>query len=171
MKLILVGYMASGKSTIGKTLANVLNYKFIDLDDYIENKESQSVAQIFKTKGEIYFRKVEQLLLKEIINNNDKAVISLGGGTPCFYDTMDWLKQQNKCITIYLNVDLKTLSKRLLNDQNRPLISHLNTEEEIKDFVAKHLFERSFFYNKSEVKIDASQSITKIVEDLILKLF
>ena len=106
MNLILIGYMASGKSTIGNYLAKVLNYSFIDLDNYIEKKENLSVKEIFSQKGEIYFRKLENTALKEIVNNNENYVLSLGGGTPCFYDTMEWLKSKTNTKTIYLNVNL-----------------------------------------------------------------
>jgi len=105
MNLILIGYMASGKSTIGNYLAKVLNYSFIDLDNYIEKKENLSVKEIFSQKGEIYFRKLENTALKEIVNNKENFVLSLGGGTPCFYDTMEWLKSKTNTKTIYLNVN------------------------------------------------------------------
>ena len=171
MNLILIGYMASGKSTIGNYLAKVLNYSFIDLDNYIEKKENLSVKEIFSQKGEIYFRKLENTALKEIVNNKENYVLSLGGGTPCFYDTMEWLKGKTNTKTIYLNVNLNVLTQRLLKDNTRPLISHLNNEEDIKEFIAKHLFERSYFYNMADVKINASEKIEDIAEKIILELF
>ncbi len=171
MNLILVGYMASGKSTIGKNIAKVLNYKFIDLDKYIEKKENLSVSEIFSKKGELYFRNLENASLKEIVDNENNYVLSLGGGTPCFYDTMEWLKSKTNTKTIYLNVNLDVLTQRLLKDNTRPLISHLNNEEDIKEFIAKHLFERSYFYNMADVKINASERIEDIAEKIILKLF
>ena len=171
MNLILVGYMASGKSTIGENIAKVLNYKFIDLDNYIEKRESLSVSEIFSKKGELYFRKLENASLKEIVENENNYVLSLGGGTPCFYDAMDWLSTKPNTKTIYLKVDLDTLTRRLLKDKTRPLISHLEKEEDIKEFIAKHLFERSYFYNKANFKIDASKDIEEIIEHLLFKLF
>ena len=84
MIIVLIGYMASGKSTIGRILADKLNYSFIDLDDYIEEKEQTSVSEIFKSKGEIYFRKLETTSLQALLNNKDNLVLSLGGGTPCY---------------------------------------------------------------------------------------
>jgi shikimate kinase len=171
MNLILVGYMASGKSTIGENIAKVLNYKFIDLDNYIEKRESLSVSEIFSKKGELYFRKLENASLKEIVENENNYVLSLGGGTPCFYDAMDWLSTKPNTKTIYLKVDLYTLTRRLLKDKTRPLISHLEKEEDIKEFIAKHLFERSYFYNKANFKIDASKDVEEITEHLLFKLF
>lgn len=171
MNLILVGYMASGKSTIGKNIAKVLNYKFIDLDKYIEKKENLSVSEIFSKKGELYFRKLENASLKEIVENENNYVLSLGGGTPCFYNAMDWLSAKPNTKTIYLKVDLDTLTMRLLNDKSRPLIGHLEKEEDVKEFIAKHLFERSYFYNKANYKIDASKDVEEIKEHLLFKLF
>lgn len=163
--------MASGKSTIGENIAKVLNYKFIDLDNYIEKRESLSVSEIFSKKGELYFRKLENASLKEIVENENNYVLSLGGGTPCFYDAMDWLSTKPNTKTIYLKVDLDTLTRRLLKDKTRPLISHLEKEEDIKEFIAKHLFERSYFYNKANFKIDASKDVEEITEHLLFKLF
>ena len=163
--------MASGKSVIGKYLAKVLNYRFIDLDNYIEKKENLSVNEIFSKKGELYFRKLENASLKEIIKTEDNYVLSLGGGTPCFYDTMDWLKNNANAKTIYLKVDLDTLTQRLLKDNTRPLISHLEKEEDVKEFIAKHLFERSYFYNKADLNIDASKGVKAVTEKLLFKLF
>lgn len=171
MNLILVGYMASGKSTIGENIAKVLNYKFIDLDNYIEKKENLSVSEIFSKKGELHFRKLEKVSLKEIVENENNYVLSLGGGTPCFYEAMDWLKTKPNAKTIYLKVDLNTLTRRLLNDKTRPLISHLEKEEDVKEFIAKHLFERSYYYNKADYKIDASKDVNEITEHLLFKLF
>lgn len=163
--------MASGKSTIGKNIAKVLNYKFIDLDNYIEKKENLSINEIFIRKGELYFRKLENAFLKEIVEKEDKYVLSLGGGTPCFYDAMDWLNNKPNVKTIYLKVDLDTLTQRLLKDKSRPLISHLEKEEEVKEFTAKHLFERSYFYNKSDFNIDGSKKVDVILENVLFKLF
>lgn len=171
MNLILVGYMASGKSTVGKNIAKVLNYKFIDLDDYIETQENLSISEIFRKKGELYFRKLENTSLKEIVANEKKYVLSLGGGTPCFYDAIDWLNTKPNVKTIYLKVDLNTLTQRLLKDTPRPLMSHLEKGEDLKEFIAKHLFERSYFYNKANFKIDASKNVEEITEHLLFKLF
>jgi len=170
MNLILVGYMASGKSTIGKKLSKILDYNFIDLDDFIEENERLTVSEIFKTKGEIHFRKLEQSYLKQIVTQHKKSVIALGGGTPCFYDTMDWLNQDDNTITIYLKTNLDILTKRLYLNKTRPLISHLNNKDDLKDFIAKHLFERSFFYNKAKVVIKADKEEATL-NNILLQLF
>lgn len=164
--------MASGKSTVGKHVAEILNYSFIDLDFYIEEKEKMKVKDIFETKGEIYFRKIEHTYLKDIINEQKNCVLSLGGGTPCFYDSVDWLNTINNVITIYLKASIDVITTRLVNDTIRPLISHLKSKEEIKEFIAKHLFERSFFYNKAQIKLNTTDlSIEEISEKILLELF
>ena len=172
MILVFLGYMASGKSTVGKHVAEILNYSFIDLDFYIEEKEKMKVKDIFETKGEIYFRKIEHTYLKDIINEQKNCVLSLGGGTPCFYDSVDWLNTINNVITIYLKASIDVITTRLVNDTIRPLISHLKSKEEIKEFIAKHLFERSFFYNKAQIKLNTTDlSIKEISEKILLELF
>lgn len=172
MILVFLGYMASGKSTVGKHVAEILNYSFIDLDAYIEEKEKMKVKDIFETKGEIYFRKIEHTYLKDIINEQKNCVLSLGGGTPCFYDSVDWLNTINNVITIYLKASIDVITTRLVNDTIRPLISHLKSKEEIKEFIAKHLFERSFFYNKAQIKLNTTDlSIEEISEKILLELF
>lgn len=173
MKVFLVGYMASGKSTIGKALAKKMNFKFIDLDQYIENKEVLSVSEIFKLKGEIYFRKKETSYLKELIESDNKVIISLGGGTPCYGNNMELLLNSEDAITIYLKASLNELVKRLSKDkQSRPLIAHLTSEESLLEFIGKHLFERSNFYCQSSKTINVdNKPKDEIVEDIIMSLF
>jgi shikimate kinase len=173
MKVFLVGYMSSGKTTIGKVLAEKMNFQFIDLDQYIESKEDMSVPDIFKLKGEIYFRKIEALFLKELIESDIKAIISLGGGTPCYGNNMELLLNSEDAITIYLKASLNELVKRLNKDkQNRPLIAHLDSDEALLEFIGKHLFERNQFYNQANYTVETDNaSVTTIVEDIVLKLF
>jgi len=173
MILFLVGYMASGKTTIGKSLSKKLGYKFVDLDDYIVEKEGNTINEIFKSKGEIYFRKTESLLLNEIIQNNDKLVLSLGGGTPCYGDNMDLMLGKTNAKTIYLKATIKTLSKRLRIEKNRrPLISHLESEELLTEYIGKHMFERSQYYSQANITVSIEgKSESEIVEDIILNLF
>lgn len=173
MKVFLVGYMASGKTTIGKVLAKKMNFQFIDLDQYIESKEAMSVPDIFKLKGEIYFRKKELLYLKELIESDKKAIISLGGGTPCYGNNIELLLNSEDTITIYLKASLNELVKRLSKDkQSRPLIAHLTTEESLFEFIGKHLFERSNYYSQSSKTINVDhKSTNEIVENIILSLF
>ena len=95
MKVILLGYMASGKSTIGRLLAEEKGLKFINLDEYLEEKEEKSISDIFKDKGEIYFRLKENEYLKELLEKKESFVLSLGGGTPCYSSNMDVINSYN----------------------------------------------------------------------------
>lgn len=170
-KIILLGYMGSGKSTVGRLLSKSINYKSLDLDKLIENEQGLSINNIFKQHGELYFRKLEHQILKETLNTNGNYIISLGGGTPCYANNMELFKDEN-IITIYLNSSVNELFERLsLNKSKRPLIASMN-DFELKEFIAKHLFERSFYYNQAKVKIDTNgKTRLEIVEEIKNKLF
>ena len=133
-KIILLGYMGSGKSTIGKLLAHSLALPFEDLDDFITRKEGKEISEIFAQKGEIYFRKQELAYLKELLSSPSPMVIALGGGTPCSF---------------YLQLPTAVLMARLLPEkEQRPLIAHLS-QEDMEEFLNKHLFERFPFYTQA----------------------
>ncbi|MBE7691008.1 shikimate kinase [Tenacibaculum piscium] len=167
MKIILLGYMGCGKSTIGRLIASKKNFSFIDLDNYIEEKENKTVAEIFETKGEIYFRKKEDLYLKEILNLKQEIVLALGGGTPCYGNNMEYILNDKTAKTVYLKTSINTIVARLINEKSqRPLVARLK-QEELHEFVAKHLFERSYFYNQSEYKITVdNKNVHEIVAEL-----
>lgn len=153
-KIVLVGYMGSGKSEVGSHLKEKLGFSFWDLDSYIEKKENVSIASLFSSRGELYFRTIERKCLIELLNDPNPMIISLGGGTPCYFDTMDILIQNENVLTIYLKTSIQELGNRLFpTRKNRPLIAHLHNEDELKEFVGKHLFERVPFYSKSDITI------------------
>lgn len=172
MKIVLMGYMGSGKSSVGEKLAAILKTPFIDLDLEIEKREGLSVADIFKTKGEIYFRKIENMALKEILTSEDSFILATGGGTPCYGDAITTITTQANLTSIYLKVPLDILTQRLFAEKNhRPLLSHLKTEEEINDFIRKHLFERAYFYNQASIIVEnGNEGIDKTLEDIVSKL-
>ena len=154
MKIVLIGYMGSGKSSIGKILSEKLAYSLVDLDDYIEKKENSTVKTIFKTKGEIYFRKKENEYLKVLLRTEGNMILSLGGGTPCYGQNMDLIEAAEDATSIYLKASLPKLSKKLFKKKaKRPLIAHIATEEDMAEFIGKHLFERSHFYNKAQITV------------------
>ncbi|KAA5824397.1 shikimate kinase [Algibacter amylolyticus] len=173
MIIILIGYMASGKTSIGKKLAKKLNYNFLDLDDFIEEKENMSVSEIFKTKGEIYFRKQEAHYLKALLESENNTILSVGGGTPCYSGNMDVILKSEHAKCIYLKATLPTLAnKLLLKKAKRPLISHIETIEEMTEFIGKHLFERSQYYSRAEIKVSIdNKTKDDVVEDIVLQLF
>lgn len=168
MIIILMGYMASGKSTYGKILSNKLNYSFIDLDDYIEEKESLSVSRIFKTKGEIYFRKKETEYLNALLKNETNLILSLGGGTPCYGNNMDAILKAENVVSVYLKASIKTLINNLKDEKSqRPLIADIKTDELLAEFIGKHLFERAYFYNQADKIVDTdNKSVEDIIKDL-----
>lgn len=153
MKIILLGYMASGKSVIGKLLAQQLGISFLDLDEIIEKKEQNTIAKIFETKGEIYFRKLEHERFKALIETTDSFVLSLGGGTPCYAGNHLYLNGAS-IVSFYLQTPLEVLCQRLENEKNtRPLIAN-KTGVELQDFIAQHVFERSYFYHQATYTIN-----------------
>lgn len=165
-KIILVGYMGSGKTTIGKKLADNLQIPFIDLDQYIEVKEELSITDLFDKKGEVYFRKKEHMYLKELMERTENFVLSLGGGTPCYANNHLYL-QSTDVESIYLKASITTLEKRLTISTNRPLLKHVTN---LKEYIAQHLFERNYFYNFSQHTIVIDNKDTEIIVDEILKL-
>tara|TARA_B110000091_G_C13659210_1_gene408807 strand:+ start:86 stop:604 length:519 start_codon:yes stop_codon:yes gene_type:complete len=157
MKIVLLGYMASGKSTIGTLLSKQLSMPFIDLDTYIESKEKSTINAIFKEKGEIYFRRIEHLYLAELLNSEDKFVLSLGGGTPCYANNMVCILKADKTTSFYLQASIGLLVERLIKGkENRPLVKEIG-DEKLVEYVAKHLFERRFFYEQAHQKIAIDQ--------------
>lgn len=170
MKIVLLGYMASGKSTVGRNLAQKINTIFIDLDAYIEKKEELTITELFATKGEIYFRTQEALYLKEILESHQNCVVSLGGGTPCYGDTMKMLLHAD-ITSIYLKATINTLAKRLqLEKEERPLVAKL-TEEKLTEYIGKHLFERAPFYEQSTIKVQIdNRSVEEIIQEIEILL-
>lgn len=166
MKISLIGYMGSGKTTIAKFLTQKAGFVYIDLDKEIEKIENKSVEDIFKDNGELYFRKKENEVLKQVLKLNNKIVLSTGGGTPVFYDNIEFINQNS--ISFYLYLSPNELAKRLIKQKNnRPLIKHLNNEN-ITEFVAKHLFERNKFYQQAKHTINCqNKSVDEIVMNII----
>lgn len=169
IKIILLGYMGSGKTTVGKILARKMNIPAYDLDKIIEGKEQKTIPEIFNTKGEIYFRKLENLALTEQLQRSEGFILSLGGGTPCYANNHELLKRDD-VISIYLKASVDTLTVRLRDEKNeRPLITPVS-EKEQAEYIAAHLFERSFYYNQAAFKVNTDGCTPDEVADAILKL-
>lgn len=169
MKFFLIGYMGSGKSTVGKLLSEELNHKFYDLDQEIEKEYGLAISEIFARRGEIFFRKAERKMLQKLIALDEDAIVSLGGGTPCYGDNMELVKNANSVRSIYLKLNIQTLLQRLKQEkEDRPMISHLETEELLEEFIRKHLFERGFYYNQSELILDCNgKDLSEITQELM----
>ncbi len=146
----LIGYMGSGKSTVGEKLAVKLNYDFIDLDKLIENDYKQSIPEIFSTKGEKEFRAMEHNTLKRLFEK-ENCVIACGGGTPCYYNNMELMN--NNGITVYIKMSVDSLVSRLLNAKyKRPLIEN-KTESELRTFVNRQLEKREDIYHQAQYTV------------------
>lgn len=172
MTLILVGYMGSGKSSVGLKLSKILNYNFIDFDSYIEKQVGMRVGEIFKTKGEVFFRKQEHVYLKDVVNKTN-SVIALGGGTPCYGTNLEIIKQGKFSKLIYLKASIPNLVERVFHEKSsRPMISHLNTKDELQEFIGKHLFERAPMYEQADITIKTDAlPVHKVVEAILLQLY
>lgn len=146
-KIFLTGYMGSGKSSAGKALATQLGYEFIDLDKFIEQEYKQTIPEIFSTKGEKEFRAMEHNTLKKVIEK-DNVVVACGGGTPCYYDNMELMK--NNGATVYLKMSADALVHRLMNAKDkRPLILNKD-EKELRAFVTRQLEKREDIYHQAQ---------------------
>ncbi len=169
--IVLIGYMGSGKSTIGRLLAHNINYKFIDLDHYIEKIESKTIPEIFKRKGEIYFRSIEFNTLSDILEQEKQVVVSLGGGTPCFHNAMKIIRNATPN-SFYLKVSVRDLTERLFPQRrHRPMIEHLKSIDEMHEFIGKHLFERNQFYMQAEHTVLSEQHhISSTINSILEKL-
>lgn len=145
-RIFLIGYMGAGKTTLGRALAAALGVEFIDLDCYIEDRFRKTVSQIFAEKGEEEFRNLEKRMLHEV-GEFENVIISTGGGTPCFFDNVEYMNAQGT--TVFLDVPLERLFIRLsIARSKRPLIKEKN-DEELRTFIAEQLQKRMPHYSKA----------------------
>ena len=152
-RIILIGYMGSGKTTVGKALSKETGMMFYDLDWYIESRMHKTVAQIFAERGEEGFRKIEYNMLHEVAEFED-VIISCGGGTPCFFDNIDYLNGQGD--VCYLKATPEVLYKHLLMGKvERPLIK-AKSPEELINFITEQVGKREEFYTKARYTLDVS---------------
>ena len=152
-RIIIIGYMGSGKTTVGRALAHNLGLSFYDLDWYIESRMHKTVKQLFDEKGEAGFRLIERNLLHELAEF-ENIVISCGGGTPCFFDNMAYLNAQGD--TVYLKATPDVLHGHLkMGKTVRPLLLD-KTEDEVQTFISRQLAEREIYYNKAKYTLDVN---------------
>ena len=169
-KIILCGYMASGKTTIARLLSQAIEIPYLDLDEVIEKETGKTVSQIFETDGEIKFRKLEHDTLKGLINVQEDFVIALGGGTPC-YANNHLLLEREDVVSVYLKTGIDEIVARLKGEaKTRPLVAGLN-DEEMHEFVAKHLFDRSWYYHHAKHNVTTDAKTPALVVNEIMSLF
>lgn len=161
--------MGSGKTLVSKELSVLNNFKIFDLDTEISKQNNRSITEIFKEKGEIFFRKTEKEVLEKILSSEKNIILSLGGGTPCYYNNIDSINE--KTISVFLKTDVKTLAQRLSSEKDkRPLIQNISNED-LPEFIAKHLFERNPFYNQAKITINTDNlSAREIAEEILTQI-
>lgn len=153
IRIIIIGYMGAGKTTVGKALSKDLGIPFYDLDWYIETRMHKTIKQIFDERGEEGFRKIEHNMLHEVAEF-ENVILSCGGGTPCFYDNMDYMNQQGE--TVYLKATPEVLYGHLkIGKSVRPLLLN-KTPDEVQQFIREQLEYREPFYSKAKKTLDVN---------------
>lgn len=165
-RFFLIGFMGVGKTTLGKQLAHKLGLPFIDVDKVIEEDAGISINSFFEKLGEEAFREKEVKALKNIIKRQSKAVISVGGGLPCFFDNMKLMNDSG--VTCYLHRPAKELFHRLKNSKTkRPLVKDLN-DEELLSFIEETLLEREEYYKKAQYTFSRNQQTAEEIKNILM---
>ncbi len=165
MRIYLIGYMGAGKSTVAKVLSRELGVKYLDLDQQIEVIEGRTISEIFAQDGEARFREIERDALRSVSESNPDTIISLGGGTPCFHNSMEYVIENG--VAVYLKLAPTALAHRLLNAKaKRPLLEG-KTAEQLLVFIEDQLEKREVYYNKAQIVVDNS---TRNIQPLLLAL-
>ncbi|MBO7302134.1 MAG: shikimate kinase [Bacteroidaceae bacterium] len=167
-RIFLIGYMGSGKTTLGRALAKELGLQFIDMDSYIETRFCKTISKIFAEKGEDGFRETERRILHEVGDFED-VIISTGGGTPCFFDNVEYMNGQGT--TVFLDVPEERLFIRLsIARNNRPLIKD-KSDDELRNFITEQLAKRRPHYEKAQYKFIADKLEDTLQVDMSVKNF
>ena len=163
MRIFLIGFMGSGKSHVGKKLAQAIGFLFIDLDDWIEAREQRTIRQLFDAEGEAAFRQMERRALLDMAQF-PSVVVACGGGTPCFFNNIEWMNDNG--VTIYLQVSTDILFQRLQVDKtDRPLLRGMN-EEKLRRFMEQKLAEREPFYRQASVIYEVKEATEDVATAL-----
>ncbi|HYC39011.1 MAG TPA: shikimate kinase [Chitinophagaceae bacterium] len=152
MKIFLIGFMGSGKTHWGRRLSEKLGLPFFDLDEQVQSHEGRSIPEIFDQSGEEHFRLTEKDLLHIITESHESFVMACGGGSPCYFNNIDYMNQSGT--TVWLNTPIDTLFQRLLKERNnRPLLKGFS-DEQLKRFIVKKFADRKIFYEQAEVAVN-----------------
>jgi shikimate kinase len=166
MKIFLIGFMGCGKTHWGKELSHKLQIPFFDLDSVIEEKEEKDITSIFADMGEEYFRMLEKDVLYMLTESHDSFVMACGGGTPCFFNNIDYMKSRGT--TVWINCSVECLHSRLVKEKDkRPLIRSLS-DDELKTFIVRKYSDRKIFYQQASV-ILSEEEVT--LDGLVTKIF
>lgn len=164
MKIFLLGYMGSGKSTIASILGEMLSMEVVDTDKWIEDKHGRSIAEIFEAEGETAFRRMEKACLEELFTSKNSMIVATGGGMPCYNTNIDLIQKMGK--SVYLKLSIADLIDRII-DSERPLVARMN-KHQLSNYVRKHLGGRRSCYNKADIKV-WNRGAPNIVAERIVK--
>jgi len=158
--------MGAGKTSVAEILSEKLSIKNFDLDQIIESNQQKKISEIFRDKGEIYFRRIESRIFRDFITQETSFILALGGGTPCYSNNHELLQIED-IISVYLKTSPQNLFNRIKKEtEKRPLISNLS-DEKLTDYINKHLFERNFYYYKSKHTVTTDdKNIIQIADEI-----
>ena len=165
MKVFFIGFMGSGKTHWGRQLSKKLGIPFFDLDEQIVSHEEKSIPEIFAAEGEEYFRLLEKDVLYIITESHDSFVMACGGGTPCYYNNIEYMSKSGT--SVWINTPVQTLYERLIDEkESRPLIKNLS-DEQLKGYIIKKYADRKIYYEQADVIVDEEPvQLEKLVEKI-----
>jgi shikimate kinase len=165
MRLFLIGFMGSGKTHWGTLLAANLKLPFFDLDKVVTETEQKTITEIFSEKGEEYFRYAEKRVLEQLVDENPVFIISCGGGTPCFFNNIQFMKK--KGTVVWLNTQVDILVNRLLKEKHtRPLLKNI-ADDELKPYILRKILGRKLYYEQADVIVhEESLSVDTFIQIL-----
>lgn len=163
MKIFLIGFMGSGKTHWGRLLSEKLGIVFFDLDEQVAEQTGKSIPEIFASEGEEQFRLIEKDIMHIITESHGSFVMSCGGGTPCYFNNIDYMKQAGT--VVWINTPLETLYKRLIREkQFRPLIKDLS-DDQLNSFIQKKFSDRRIYYEQADVSVEEEPvQLDKLIE-------
>jgi shikimate kinase len=166
MKIFLLGFMGSGKTYWGRLLSQKLQVPFFDLDEQIVNSEGKSINEIFDSNGEEYFRLLEKDTLHIITESHDSMVMACGGGTPCYFNNIEYMNRQGT--TVWLDVPFQVLYERLIKERSRrPLLKDLS-DDQVRSFIIKKFSDRKIYYEQADITVNENPIL---LDSLIEKVF
>ncbi|OSZ80232.1 shikimate kinase [Chitinophagaceae bacterium IBVUCB2] len=166
MRIFLIGFMGSGKTHWGRLLSEKLGIRFFDLDEQVTEHAGKSVVEIFATEGEEHFRLMEKDVLHIITESHDSFVMACGGGSPCYFNNIEYMNQSGT--SVWINAPLDVLFERLIAEKDkRPLIKNLS-DEQLKNFISKKFADRRIYYEQADVTVDDEPVL---LDGLINKIF
>ncbi len=165
MKIYLIGFMGSGKTHWGRLLSEKLGVRFFDLDEEIVEQAGKPITEIFATTGEEHFRMLEKDILRHISDKHESFIMACGGGTPCYFNNIEFMNQAGT--SVWINTPVETLFSRLVNQKSkRPLIRDLS-DDQLRGFISKKFSDRRMYYEQAELVVDEEPvELDKLIETI-----